>query len=162
MARIQIDWVTWRKPTKLGVTAYEFLKQELEEENICSSSFEELRVIFNPESIGKEDFVFQLTYEGKRYAAAVLVGILLAFTEGFGRWLREFDNLLASVIFWVFSIAWMISAFACCGLGLAFCLRLVTYWPSALLYVMLNRNFVRRRRKAIQLSKTYEEYLSLE
>lgn len=162
MARIEIEWVAWRKPTKLGVAAYEFLKQELEEENICSTRFEELRVIFNPESLGKEDFFFQLRHEGKLYAAAVLAGMLLAFTEGLGRWLREFDNLVASVIFWVFTIVWMISAFACFGVGLAFCLRLLTYWPSVLFYVLMNRSFVKRRHRAIQQSKNYEEYLSLE
>lgn len=162
MARIQIEWVAWRKPTKLGVDAYEFLKQELEEENIGNARFEELRRIFNPESLGKEDFFFQLKHEGKLYAAAIFTGILLAFTEGLGRWLREFDNVLASVIFWVFSIVWMLSAFVCFGFGLTFCLRLFTYWPSVLFYTLLNRAFVRRRRRAIQQSNDYEEYLSLE
>lgn len=85
MARIQIEWVTWRKPPKLGAKAFEYLKVQLDEAKVCKRSFEDFRMMLNPEFQGKEDFVCQLKHEGKFYAAALFIGTLLACTKGLGR-----------------------------------------------------------------------------
>ena len=165
MAQIEIEWVEWHRPTKLGVDAYESLKARIGSSQLQNKSFEELRVMLNPDSLGRDRIRWQLKFEGGIFAAGVIVAIFVldaSWVEDFGHWLDTFDNLFMTVVSVILHLIYFLLCLGCFGVIVGFGIRGFTYWPSVGMYVLKNRMFVRRRLRAIQKSHSYEDYLNRE
>ena len=162
MARIQIQWVRWRRPHKLGAAAYEELKAQLDEGSFGSKSFRERRLLLNPDSLGWIDFWENLRID-LAFAVFLVVGAL--FWGPYGSmlsWLEAANSTFWTVAWWIFKIVAAVWCFMAFGLVWHFPKQAVTYWPSIGIYSFQNFMFVRRRFNALQRATTYEEYLNHE
>lgn len=165
MARIQIEWVEWHRPTKLGVDAYESLKARLDSSQLQNQSFEDLRVMLNPDSLGRDSIRWQLKFEGGMLAAGVIIAFFVldsSWVKDLGDWLDKFDNHFMTVVSVILILTYLLLCLGCFGVIVGFGIRAFTYWPSVGMYVLKNRIFIRRRLGAIQKSHSYEDYLNRE
>lgn len=162
MEKIFVEWLEWTRPTKLGVSSYEQLKVAVGKSRSANLAFEELRVLLHPESLGAKDILAQMKFEGMVYLSGIVVFLLSGWIEGIGDWLYEFDNGFAASLAVLVTVVWFVAAIYLICVATWCALKMIMFWPSVALYVLRNRMFVRRRLRAIQESRSYEDYLNRE
>lgn len=162
MATIEIQRLVWHRPSKMGVSAYENAKAVIGNSKFSDESLEQRRSLLSPSSLGRDYLKGILKFEGKLYGAAIVASILSVPAEALMDSM-DFDAGLAykigGVVVMIVNVVLMLVLF---GLFFHLLIRLVTFWPSVLMYFIDNRGFVRKRFDAIKRSSSYEEYLDLE
>lgn len=162
MATIEIERLVWHRPSRLGVSSYEHAKAVIGDSKFGDASIEQRRSQLSPSLLGRDYLIETLKFEGKLYAVGIVAGALTVPVEEFSDWVNFGEGLAYKIGSIVVLIVFVVIMFVLMALSFHLVIRLVTFWPSVLIYFIRNRVFVRKRFNAVKKSSSYEEYLDLE